>query len=112
MANSDGTIAHLIDTLAAAGAQGVAARKMFGEHALYLGGKVVALVCGDRLFIKPTPGARALMPGADEGPPYPGARAHLAGDALLDDGAALLAVLRAVADDLPAPPPKPRRAAR
>ena len=30
-------------------------RKMFGEYALYLDGKVIALVCDNLLFVKPTP---------------------------------------------------------
>lgn len=30
-------------------------RKMFGEYAVYLDEKVVALVCDNSLFIKPTP---------------------------------------------------------
>jgi TfoX/Sxy family transcriptional regulator of competence genes len=29
-------------------------RKMFGEYAIYYGEKVVALVCDNQLFVKPT----------------------------------------------------------
>lgn len=29
-------------------------RKMFGEYALYLKGKVIGFVCDNQLFIKPT----------------------------------------------------------
>lgn len=32
----------------------VSARRMFGEYALYVGPKVVALVCDNQLFVKPT----------------------------------------------------------
>ncbi|WP_416200292.1 TfoX/Sxy family protein [Tabrizicola sp.] len=28
-------------------------RKMFGEYTLYLGGKVVAMVCNDQLYLEP-----------------------------------------------------------
>lgn len=56
---------------------GASARKMFGEVALYVGPKVVALVCDDRLFLKPTPPGRAMLPDAEEAPPYKGAKPHL-----------------------------------
>ncbi|MDA0424337.1 TfoX/Sxy family protein [Stutzerimonas frequens] len=40
-------------------------RKMFGEYAVYLDEKVVALVCDNSLFIKPTPVADELLDDAD-----------------------------------------------
>ncbi len=52
---------------------------------LYLDGKVVALVCDDSLFVKPTSGALALLGDPAMGPPYPGAKPHIAADALLDE---------------------------
>jgi TfoX/Sxy family transcriptional regulator of competence genes len=36
-------------------------RKMFGEYALYLGEKVVALVCDNSWFLKPTDAGRAVV---------------------------------------------------
>ena len=98
------TIAHLLDAL---DALPLSARKMFGEYALYLDGKVVALVCDDRIFVKPLPEALALMPEAGLAPPYPGARPHLVADAALDEDGALQTLLGAVARALP--PPKPKR---
>ncbi len=52
MATRQETIDFLLDQIAGAG--NVRARKMFGEYALYLDEKVVALVCGDQLFVKIT----------------------------------------------------------
>ena len=66
MGTRSDTIAHLLDALAPLP---LSARKMFGEYALYLDGKVVALVCDDQLFLKPTPGATAALPPAT--PPAP-----------------------------------------
>lgn len=41
-------------------------RKMFGEYALYSNGKVIALVCDNQLFGKPTGSGRAFIrPDAD-----------------------------------------------
>lgn len=96
----------------AAGAGPVSIRKMFGEYALYLDGRVVALICDDSLFIKMTQGAVALLGDAETGPPYPGARPHYLCDDLLDDPDRLVEVLRAVAGDVPPPKPKgPRKKA-
>lgn len=110
MASDPGTVAHILDS--ASGAGQVSTRKMFGEHALYLGTKVVALICDDTLFVKPTAGARALLPDAAEAPPYPGAKPHLVADVLLDDSDLLARVIRAVADDLPEPKPKKPKPAK
>lgn len=105
MATSPETAAFVLEQ--AQGAGDVSIRKMFGEYALYCDAKVVGLICDDTLYVKPTPGARALMPDAEEAEPYPRAKPKLVADGLLDDPEQLARVLRAVADDLPAP--KPRR---
>jgi DNA transformation protein len=52
------------------------ARAMFGEYALYVEGKVVALVCDDRLYVKIVPAAQALETECEKGNPYPGAKLH------------------------------------
>ena len=36
-------------------------KKMFGEYALYIDGKVVAFACDDSLFVKPAAATRALV---------------------------------------------------
>ncbi|GAB4262433.1 MAG: TfoX/Sxy family protein [Pararhodobacter sp.] len=111
MATAKDTVAHILETAAAAG--GVRARAMFGEYALYCDDKVVALICDDTLFLKDTPGARALMSDAETAPPCPGAKPHLVADALLDDPERLVAAIRAAWADLPVPKPrKPRKTGR
>ena len=60
-------------------------KKMFGEFALYLDGKVVALVCDDQLFLKPTDEGRQYLGQVVLAPPYPGARDHFLITAELDD---------------------------
>lgn len=97
------TISHLLDALAPLA---LSARKMFGEYALYLDGKVVALVCDDQLFLKPTPGAQASLPGCPQGAPYPGAKPHLLVTDALDDPDPVIAALKAVAAEIPAPKPR------
>ena len=82
-------------------------RKMFGEYALYIDGKVVALVCDDSLFIKPADATRALVSDLPERPPYPGAKLYSVADELLDDAERLQQLLLATWQAVPAP--KPRR---
>lgn len=96
------TIATLLDLIPLA----LTTRPMFGEYALYLDGKVLGLVCDDTLFLKDTPAARAHLPDAPTGHPYPGAKAHIDAQAALDDPDSVTAALRALARTLPAPKPK------
>ena len=80
---------------------------MFGEYALYLDAKVVALVCDNQLFVKPTDAGRALLgPHAAMGPPYPGAKPHFQVSDLIDEREALARLLRVTAEALPEPKPK------
>lgn len=94
----------------ASGAGKLTHRKMFGEYALYLGGKVVALVCDNRLFVKPTAAGRAFLGNVKEGAPYPGAKPWLLGDDLLDDDERLATLLGLTERELPVPRPKRKRA--
>ena len=40
----------------------VTARRMFGEYTLYWDGKPFALVCDNKLYVKPTAAGRAFLP--------------------------------------------------
>jgi len=97
----------LLDQLSAQA--GVHARKMFGEYALYLGDKVVALVCDNQLFVKITAPGKALVGAAyQEGEAYPGAKpSMLIGGDLIEDADCLCELIRATAAALP--PPKPMK---
>lgn len=97
------TIDHLLDALSPLP---LSARKMFGEYAFYLDSKVVALVCDDQLFLKPTAGAITVLPDCPTGFPYPGAKLHLLVTDALDNPAQVVIALKAIAADLPAPKPK------
>ncbi|MEO6078018.1 MAG: TfoX/Sxy family protein [Candidatus Andersenbacteria bacterium] len=74
MATEQGTIDYLLDQASRAGT--VTARRMFGEYAVYLNGKVVAFVCDDELFIKPTEEGKEFLKEVHEAPPYPGAKMY------------------------------------
>ncbi|WP_242041155.1 TfoX/Sxy family protein [Leptolyngbya sp. FACHB-261] len=51
-------------------------KKMFGEYTIYYGEKVIALICNNQLFIKPTAGGRTMIGPVVEAPPYPGAKPY------------------------------------
>ena len=81
---------------------GVSYRAMMGEYILYYHGKVVGGIYDDRFLVKPTPGAQALMPNAQQAMPYAGAKPMLAVDNI-EDKAFLAALLRTVEAELPSP---------
>jgi hypothetical protein len=64
MATGIGTVQFICDQ--AGLGKRLAYRKMFGEYALYIDGKVVALVCDDQLFLKPTPEGLAYLGSVSE----------------------------------------------
>ena len=87
-------------------------KKMFGEYALYLDGKVVAFACDNSLYIKPSQAATSLAPDLPQGPPYPGAKDYPIADELLDDPAALRRLIEDTAALMPLPKPKKVSAAK
>ncbi len=92
----------------------VRSRRMFGEYALYVGDKVVALVCDDALFVKITDEGRAFAGEAyEEGCAYPGAKPSMRIDEdRIEDHAWLSELIRITEAALPDPKPKKKRVAR
>lgn len=105
MASDLGFVEYVCEQVRSAGK--VSHRRMFGEFAVYCDGKVVALVCDNQFFLKPTDAGKALLDRVKEAPPYPGAKPYYLIDAQLDDAEAAAAIVRATADALPAPKVKP-----
>jgi TfoX/Sxy family transcriptional regulator of competence genes len=102
---TDQTFLDHIAELAALGSR-LTCRKMFGEYALYLDGKVVAFACDNSLFVKPSAAAARLAPELPLAPPYPGAKDYPVADALLDDPETLRALIVETAALMPAPKEK------
>jgi len=95
----------ILDQLTPAGP--VSAKKMFGEYGLYWDDKIFALVCDNRLYVKPTAAGRAYLQAAlTEGPPFPGAKPYFLIEEGLDDRAWLQQLVRLSVAELPAPKPK------
>jgi TfoX/Sxy family transcriptional regulator of competence genes len=78
------------------------ARAMFGEYALYADGKIVGLVCDDRLYVKIIPASAELKRLCEQAEPYPGAKPHyLVEEGQLSSIANLPAILGTIANTLP-----------
>ena len=101
-------VEYVCDQMRAAGT--IAFRKMFGEYAIYCEGKVVALVCDNQLFVKPTSGGRSFVERVAEAPPYPGAKSHFLIGEELDDREWISNLIRITERELPLPKlKKPKR---
>ncbi len=94
-------VEYVCDQMRGAGL--IRSRKMFGEFAIYCDDRVVALICDDQLFVKPTPGGRAFIGTPVESPPYQGAKPHfLIGDGI-EDREWLTGLIEVTARGLPTP---------
>jgi len=107
MASSKEFIDFIIEKIENAGE--VSAKKMFGEYALYSGVKLFALVCDNKLFIKPTEAGRAFIGDVVEAPAYPGAKPSFLIEDKLDDSAWLSTLVRLSVQELPEPKPKKKK---
>jgi DNA transformation protein and related proteins len=111
MASQQSTVDFILDQISDAG--DVSAKKMFGEYGVYCEGKMVALVCDDQFFVKPTAGGRSLMKTVTEASPYPGAKLCFSISAeMLDDRDALSELIKVTAKELPLPVKKKSRTTR
>ena len=84
-------------------------RMMFGGCTLYVDGKVVALICDDQLFVKPTGAGREYIGNVVEAPAYPGAKNSFLIEDQIEDGDWLTNLLTVTASELPAPKPKKKK---
>lgn len=95
MASSKEYIEFVLD-----GCCGLSARTMMGEYVLYYGGKVVGGVYDNRLLVKPTKSAKALMPNAEYQLPYEGAKEMLLVEDI-EDSDFLKKLFEGICEELP-----------
>ena len=98
MASSKEYLEFILEQLS--GLDEITYRSMMGEFILYYKGKIVGGIYDNRLLVKPTKSAAALMPDAPSELPYEGAREMLLVENL-DDRAFLERLFNAMADELP-----------
>ncbi|MSR87121.1 TfoX family protein [Candidatus Peribacteria bacterium] len=108
MATQESIVEYLVTQVSGAGA--VRARKMFGEYALYCNEKVVALVCDDKLFVKPTEAGKVFAKNLEEAPPYPGSKPFLLiEEDHWENSEWMTELMRITAVELPVSKPKKRK---
>jgi len=107
MSSKQSTIDFILEQIADAGI--ISAKKMFGEYGIYCDEKIVAFVCDDQLFVKPTSAGKAFIGEFVEGLPYPGAKPYLliSGDQW-EDAEWLAQLIKISAAQLPFPKTKVR----
>ena len=107
MASDQTFVDFIVDQIENAGE--ISAKKMFGEYALYSGEKMFALICDDKLFIKPTQAGRAFIGDVVEAPPYPGAKPSFLIEEKVEDRGWLSELVRISVKELPLPKPKKKK---
>ena len=106
MASDRQFVEFLLDQITGAGE--VTYKAMFGEYGLYANGKLFALVCDNKLFIKPTQSGRSYIEDVVEAPPYPGAKPSFLIEEKLEDGEWLSQLVKISLPELPEPKHKPK----
>ncbi len=81
-------------------------RKMFGEYALYCNDKVVALVCDNQLFVKPTKAGELFIGKVVRKPPYKGAKPSFLIEDRIEDRDWISNLISITEKELPLPKPK------
>ena len=87
----------------------VTARKMFGEYGIWSNGKIFALICDNKLFIKPTESGRKFIRDVVEAPPYNGAKPSFLIEDKVEDSEWLSELVRITVKALPEPRPKKKK---
>lgn len=88
---------------------GASAKKMFGEYGVYAGGKMFAMVCDNRLLVKPTVAGRAFIGSPVEAEPYPGGKPCFLIESQLEDREWLTELAELTVAELPVPKKKGKR---
>ena len=104
MASDLAFIEFIVDQIENAGV--ITYKKMFGEYGLYCDGKIVALICNDQLFVKPTKAGKSFISDVIEASPYPGAKLYFLIEDNIEDREWMSNLIRLTAEELPEPKPK------
>lgn len=105
MASKKETVIFILDQITKAG--NVSAKKMFGEYAIYCNNKVVALVCDDMFYVKPTLAGKCYIGEVNEQPPYFEAnKYYLISGEYWEDSEWMSELIKITQEELPALKPK------
>lgn len=104
MASDQNFVEFVAEQIRSAGT--ISYRRMFGEYAVYCNGKVVAFVCDNQLYVKPTDAGKKYIGKVAEASPYPGAKMYLLIENDIENSEWMGGLIRATANELPVPKPK------
>ncbi len=108
MASSKEYLQFILEQLS--GLEEITYRAMMGEYIIYYRGKIAGGIYDDRLMIKQTQAAAALMPAACYEAPYKGAKELILVEEV-EDKAFLTELFEAMYEELPLPKPKKKKKA-
>ncbi len=107
MASKQEYVDYVIEQIDNAGQ--ITGKKMFGGYSMYSDGRLFALICDNKLFVKPTEGGRAFIGDVVEAPAFPGAKpTFLIGDKI-EDREWISTLVRITIEELPEPKPKKKK---
>ncbi len=101
MKRNNSFVQFVVDQLQNAGS--ISCKSMFGGYTLYCDGKIVALICNNQLFVKPTENGRRVIGTVKEALPYPGAKPCFLIQDKIDDKEWICELIRKTAEELPVP---------
>lgn len=109
MASTKAYLEFILEQLS--GLEDISFRAMMGEYILYYRGKIAGGIYDNRLLVKDVKAAAGYMKTAKKQHPYEGAKEMLLVDNV-DDREYLSGLFEAMYDELPAPKPKKKKAAK
>jgi TfoX/Sxy family transcriptional regulator of competence genes len=107
MASDQNFVAFVMEQIKNAGE--ITAKKMFGEYGIYADGKLFALICDNKLFVKPTIAGRAFIGDVIEAPPYEGAKPSFLVEEQIENSDWLSELTRISLNELPTPKSKKKK---
>ena len=107
MSSDKNFVDFVVDQLDNAGQ--ITYKHMFGEYGIFSNGKIFALVCDNKLFIKPTEAGRNFIQDIVEASPYPGAKPSFLIEDKLEDREWISDLVRITVKELPEPKPKKKK---
>jgi len=107
MASKQEYVDYVIEQIDNAGQ--ITGKKMFGGYSMYSDGKLFALICDNKLFVKPTESGRAFIGDVVEAPAFPGAKPTFLIEDKIEDREWISTLVRITIEELPEPKPKKKK---
>lgn len=107
MASDREFLDYIVDQIDNAGI--ITYKFMFGEYGIFSNNKLFALVCENKLYIKPTEAGRIFIKNVVEAPPYPGAKLSFLIEDKIDDREWISNLVRITVKELPEPKAKKKK---